>query len=332
MQGPLNVFRSGHLSPAEVFQWLLDLRGHPNNPESGFDVTTVFRARIGKRDDFYFAGVNVENADHRLSTHGEEGAIAAAVTGLGKEAELVEGWVMGAPRGLKPTDNNPFVHNFASCCGKCRQQLAGLASPDMPVYEFALSGQSQAVRLGDTLPRLFSFRNFIAEAIPAADALALAPTPAQVAHRVMRAGPQTLTQIAQWLRDLDSIDHASKISQSAVLRLDNGAYVAGTKVEEAAFVSISAPQAAVAIAHAQFGPCKVKEAWVFTKGRDGKELQPGQFGTLPMSGLQTLLQVATSPDIPLHYIAADGHVIDTTLMGAARLAPTSARPLQNYIL
>jgi cytidine deaminase len=325
----LKVFRSGHQTSDSIYQWLLELRSQALTPESGFAVSTVFRAKLGDRDDFYFAGVNAESCDHRLSTHGEEGAIAAAMTGLGRHAELVEGWVMGAPANIKPNDISPFTGSFASCCGKCRQQLAGLAAPQMPIHEMALNGQSQTVTLGESLPRPFSFRNFSAP-VATNTVTSPAPEPTHIAERLIRQRPQDTHAISQWLRELDSVDEASKISQSIVLRLDNGAYVAGVKVEEAAFVSISAAQAAVAITLAEFGPCHVEEAWVFTKGRDGKELQPRQYGTLPLSGLQTLLQVATSPDIPLHYIAVDGHAIDATLLGAALLAPSSARPLQTY--
>ncbi|MBU6475364.1 MAG: hypothetical protein KGQ70_05315, partial [Alphaproteobacteria bacterium] len=249
-------FRKGRLSQAEMHQWLLDLRDNPHVPESGFCVSSVFRARAGDADDYYFAGVNVENMDHRLSTHGEEGAISGIVTALGKKAEIVEGWVMGAPKGVKAGDKTSAAEAFASCCGKCRQQVAGLAREKAEIHYVSVNGAVETTTVGKFLPELFTFRQFIPGFAKDQNG-GKAPSSAAVQRKLLRKGPLTEREIESWLKSLQSVDYATRISQSVVLKLDNGYYAAGTRVEEAAFVDINAAQAAVAIATAAFGARKV---------------------------------------------------------------------------
>lgn len=323
-------FRKGKLTEQEIHQWLLDLRGNPNVPESGFDVTAVFRAKVNGVDDYYFAGVNVENADHRLGTHGEEGCISNIVTALGKYAEITEGWVMGSPRGLTANDDHPLTDLKCPCCGKCRQQVAGLAGEDVQIHSFSLKGDKDTTTVRAFLPNLFTFRQYIPELVTAQSGNSkVAPTAEEVEKKLIRKGPLSEQEISEWIKELESVDYASKISQSAIIRLSNGYYVAGTKVEEAAFVDISAAQAALAVATSEFGPSpKVEEVWVYTKGREEKALPKNTYGTLPMSALQTLNQVAENVRIPLHYLNDDGIAKTTTLAAAASIAATSARPLQ----
>lgn len=325
----MKSFRKGTLTDQEIHQWLLDLRGNPDVPESGFDVTAVFRAKVDGVDDYYFAGVNVENIDHRLSTHGEEGCISGIVTALGKRAEIVEGWVMGAPRGLKADDDSPFTSMECACCGKCRQQVAGLAREDVKIHSVAMKGNSKTVTVGAFLPDLFTFLQYIPELVkPQTDGGNKAPTAQEVEKKLVRKGPLPDKEIADWLKSLESVDYASKVSQSAVILLENGNYVAGTRVEEAAFVSINATQAAVAVASAAFGPSKVKEVWVYTRGREEKKLAPGTYGTLPMSALQTLHQVAADDEMPVHFLNDKGIAKTTTLSGAAAIAAKTSVPVR----
>ena len=138
----MKVFRKSHtpLTQEDITQWLREMRDTPYVAASGFAVTCVFRAKIGDDDSYYFTGVNVENPDHRLATHGEEGGIAAIATALGKKAEIVEGWVMGAPKDLKVGDDSFLANNCVSCCGKCRQQIAGLAAPSVAIHSISLNG------------------------------------------------------------------------------------------------------------------------------------------------------------------------------------------------
>lgn len=323
----MKSFRKGALSQSDIIQWLRDLRGNPSVPESGFDVTSVFRARCGGDSDYYFGGVNVEISDHRLSTHGEEGSLAGIVTGLGREAEVVEGWIMGAPRGLKPGDASPFSDTLASSCGKCRQQVAGFARPGAPIHSVSLNGNIRTTRVGDCLPDPFTFRQYVAELVDRKETgTAPSPSGAEVEKRLMNKGPLPLPEIRRWMEGLQSVDYASKVSQHLVARLDNGFYVAGTKIEEAAFVSVNAAQSAVALATTEFGERTIEEVWVYTKGRDEKALPSGAYGTLPMSALQTLFQFAVNGRIPVHHLNDGPDIMTLELTEAAKVAPTSKRP------
>jgi cytidine deaminase len=299
-------FKKGKLSAAAIAEWLIELRANAYVPESGFAVTVALRARAGGEEDYYFAGVNVENIDHRLSTHAEEACIAAMVTSLGKQAEIAEVWVMGA-----------------TCCGKCRQQIAGFAGENVKIHYMALKGGGTSTTVGAFLPEAFTLREFSAEKKSAGSGMLSA---AAIENRLFRKAPLTEQQIAAWLREIDSIDYFSKISQAVVLKLDNGAYAAGAKVEDAAFLSMNAVQSALASAVTNFGACAVQETWVYTKGRAGKEIPPDSFGVLTMSALQSLLQMAEHAAIPVNFFAGDGSVARMTLTEAAKTAPTSGKP------
>ncbi len=287
----MNIFRKGRLSEGDIHKWLVGLRPHAYIPESAFAVSVVIRARAGGEDDYYFGGVNVENRDHRLATHGEEGAISAMVTGLGKQAEIVEVWVMGAPLSVKPGDKAPAADAKVSCCGKCRQQIVSLAAEDAKVHYVSLNGESVTTTVGAFLPDAFTPRRFMPEFVATSKAGA-APTAADVEKRLVRKGVLTAAEIESWLKSLESVDFISKVSQSLVVELENGSYVAGTKVEEAAFIDISAAQSAMAVAAGVFGACTVKNVWVYSK--DKKAM-------LPLSSLQVLFEFSRDSALPIHY-------------------------------
>lgn len=319
----MNIFRQTDrpLTDEEIGDWLRDLRGHPYSIESGFDVTAVFRARLGEADTFYFAGVNVENTDHRVSTHGEEGAIAAMVVALGKDAAIVEGWVMGAPRGLEKGTDNPLGDVEVSCCGKCRQQIANFASEDVVIHSVALNGPASTTTMGRYLPDQFTFRQFR----PAAEPGEATPPPArpagQIEQRLIRTGPDLPpAAIRDWLQSLESANAASGTSDAVIMRLANGAHVAGVKIEEAAFQDVNAIQCAAANANAEFGKQPVTELWSYSHGYPS---QPDDaFVTPKLSALQTLLAFATGPDLPIHLFNTSGAQRDVTLEEATRQALT----------
>lgn len=315
----MNIMKDKQLSETDILNWLKALRANAYVPESSFAVSAVFRVRRHDTDDYYFAGVNAENIDHRLSTHAEEGCIAAMVTALGPQAEIMEVWVMGAPKGAQNTNTLP------SCCGKCRQQIAGFAAPDVKVHYLAQDGRSVTTTVGEFLPQVFTFRDYMPDMARAQKA---SPDLAgkDIKERLIREHHMPEKEIFHWLKSLESLDPVSKTSQSIVIKLDNGAYVAGTKIEEAAFISINAAQCAVAVAVSEFGLRKIQEAWVYTKGRDEKTIPQGSISGLTLSALQTLLQCAASDKIPIRFLAGDHSVTDMTLSEAAKLAPTSSHP------
>jgi len=326
----MTAFRSGALSATDIFQWLVDLRAAPHTPESGFNVSAIFRARLGTRDDYYFAGVNVENIDHRLGVHAEESALAAAVTSLGPQARLVEGWLMGAPADVTPSSNSLFTQQKATCCGICLQHLTGVALPDMPVHSVALNNTQETRLMRDLLGAPFTDAQMDTIDQRQSNSPGMLLSDADVTARLTRTGKLEKADIFNWLQELPLIDHASKVSHSAVLRLDNGAYVAGTKVEEAAYIDISPVQAAVAIARAHYGPCKIEEVWSLATGRDGKQLQPDQYMPLPLSNLQVVAENTDNPTLLMHYFTSSGAAQSATLTEATRMMPTTARPYRTY--
>lgn len=277
----MNLYRKSktRLTQEEITQWLIDLRGHPFNPASGFDVTAVFCSQVPNDDTYYyFAGVNVENSDHRLSTHAEEACIAAMVTAFGKNAEIVEGWVMGAPKALKPGSSEPLADNKVSCCGKCRQQIVGLADASVKIHSVSLNGAIESTTVKEFLPNPFSFRQFIAELMDRINTTVgqvlgiTAQSESQISvemksfeQQIIRIHELTEREIFEWLQQLESIDYASLSSHAAVLKLSNGSYVAGINIEEAAFVSINPIQSAIAIANTAYKDVEVTEVWTYSK-------------------------------------------------------------------
>ena len=324
----MNIFRKGQMSDQDIYRWLLDLRAHAHIPQSHFAVAVVFRARCGGEEDYYFGGTNVENMDHHLSTHGEEGAICSLVTALGKSAEIVEGWVIGAPDHIKPGDGSVAAGSIASCCGRCRQQIAGFSAAGTKIHYFSLSGRMETTTVGEFLPQPFTFRQFIPDLV-AIEKTGTAPPAADIEKRLIRKAPLSAAEISDWLKGLESIDYVSKTSQSIVVELDNGFYAAGIKIEEASFSgAVNVARCAMAVATSAFGTQKVLNVWVYTCGRDEKKLPVGSFGTLPMSALQVLFEFAKDETLPVHYLGEDGLVVNKTLITAAEIAPVSHRAFQ----
>lgn len=312
--------KSATLTEEEVVQWLREMRRNPHIPLSGFAVSCIVRASVNGEGGYYFAGVNVENMDNRLSTHGEEGAIAAMTTALGKNAEIEELWVMGAPQGIEVSDIN------VPCCGKCRQQIAGFAAEEVRVHSVALNGDRETATVGALLPDRFTFRHYIDDSA-ARQKGTPAPSSAIVESRLARKEPLTEEAVLQWLKDLEAVDYASKTSQVMVLQLDNGWYVAGVRVEEAAFVSISAAQSAVAVAQAAYAGSRVKKVFVYSSGREEKTLAEDAFLPLPMSDLQVLREVAVMEDIPVVLFARNGRSVNLSLIESATLPLVSRSPV-----
>lgn len=320
----MKSFKKGNFSQSQIYQWLLDLRDNAYVPESHFIVTAVFRAAICGEKNYYFGGVNVENVDHRNSLHGEESAIAGMVTGLGPSVEIIKGWVMGAPIGTQAQDDNDFSKAFITCCGKCRQQISGLVTDDAEIHFVSLTGKVKTTTVKNFLPDHFSFHDMpLISRNPSSTNFT--PSAKSVEKRLMRRGLIDHQEIKSWLNELQSIDYISKVSQSAIIRLDNGFYVAGTKMEEAAFQSLTAPQTALAIATSEFGVKHIEEVFILTQGRDNKKLPPDTYGTLSMSALQTILQTATHNKILIHFFNDNSDVLTLDLHQAAAIAPSGQK-------
>jgi len=289
----MRIFRKGPQSESEIIQWLREIRQNAYVPESHFMVSGIMRAKLGDQEDYYFAGTNVEYPDHRIATHGEEGCISAMITGLGKQAELVEGWVMGAPRDLNVGDDHFLADNKVTCCGKCRQQIVGYAAPEVTVHSVSLNGAMSSTTVGKFLPDAFSFRQFAPElAEGSKDAVALSA--AEVENSLIRTTPQSDEAIFNWLNGLEAADFASQTQDMVVLQLTNGAYVAGVKIEEAAFQSVNPVMCAAAIGNAEFGKIQIDQAFSLSKGPN----VAGEFRKISGVGQEVLEEFTPGKKLP----------------------------------
>ncbi len=313
MAGILNTAET--LSPSALTAWLRDLRKHAYARQSHFLVAAVFRART-PAGIVHVGGANVENPDLTLGTCGEESAMAALVTAYGPEVEILEGWVMGAPADAT-TSQIPCTP-----CGECRQRLAHFAGADAPIHAITLDGATASTAtVGALLPNAFSFRN-LEEGTAKTRAADILHKHSPEAASGLLARHGTLLDTAAllgWLRQLQSDARATKRHQAVILRSNRGAYVAGTRIENAAYPSSTeAAQAAVANLRGIYGPNDtVAEAWVLTRSTTAVE------DPFALSGgeLQVLWEAAGCGNIPLHYGKGDALARSERLQDAMRHAP-----------
>jgi cytidine deaminase len=306
------------LSVAEITAWLLRLRGRPHVPGSHYDVGAVLRVDAGGRTA-YVAGVNVENIDPALSVHGEGAALSAMLAAFGRGARVTEAWVMAAPRALKPGSADPLAHDGGTCCGRCRQHLWEFAAtPDMKVHTVALGGEIRTQAIAALLPEGFSFARFK----PVADAGAEKVDGDTARARLLRMAAPDRAGAFEWLRTLRPVDYASGVSQAMVIVLDNGAAVAGVRMEDSAFTGLTAAQGAVANAVTAFGTFHITHAYVLTHGGG---VPDGAIAPLPLSALQVLREFGSSR-LPLTFFTPAGQAWNINLSAAADTAPSFAKP------
>jgi cytidine deaminase len=242
----MKTYHLGPLTKQEICAWLFELRARAFCPISHYAVAAVGRVRDVSGKDVYLAGVNVENGDHRLSTHAEEGVLSAMIAGMGAGARLEEIWAAAAPDHLGPGADHPLARACPSYCGKCRQQIAGLAAgPDIFLHAVSLHGAVQAQRLSALLPGVMTLENLDGpgakkESVRAFDAALLA-----------RGADVDEKMAAEWLSNLSAHAPISGKGRAAVLAFSSGLAAAGAEIEDAAFLSINACQAALAVAAVQ---------------------------------------------------------------------------------
>ena len=124
---------------------------------------------------------------------------------------------------------------------------------------------------------------------------------------------------------MQSIDYASGLDHIVILRLTNGAYVAGVKVENGAYVGTSAMQSALANAVTTYGSVDVAE--VYSRGHRIGAAEDLVY-PVALSGLQGLNEfVTTDPKkIPVTMFTASGDSITIGLGQAAGLPTSFAHP------
>jgi cytidine deaminase len=106
-------------------------------PYSRFRVGASLRAASGR----LYAGCNVENSAYPVGQCAEATAIGAMVAA--GDRHIVE--VVVVTEGAEP----------CSPCGRCRQQLAEFARPDVPVHLCGPEGVRLTTTLGELLPLAF---------------------------------------------------------------------------------------------------------------------------------------------------------------------------------
>jgi hypothetical protein len=174
------------------------------------------------------------------------------VTALGPAVQLHELWTIAGPRVLDETSDHPLAKHHPSCCGKCRQQIAGFAiAPNMPVHALSLKGDYKTTTVAEFLPHGFTFKDIYADfTLPAAIPVEQVLTLPQVEQKLCGAAPENNQQSLQWLGNLRGFNPVTQQSRPLLLSFTNGQAAAGVMIEDAAFISISPAQAALAIAYA----------------------------------------------------------------------------------
>jgi cytidine deaminase len=107
-------------------------------PYSRFRVGACLRAASGR----LHAGCNVENSAYPVGQCAEATAIGTMVAA--GDRKIVE--VVVVTEGSE----------LCSPCGRCRQQLAEFARPDVPIHLAGPEGVRRTVTLGELLPLAFS--------------------------------------------------------------------------------------------------------------------------------------------------------------------------------
>jgi cytidine deaminase len=122
---------------SRLFEVALRARLAAHAPYSRFQVGAALLADDGT----LYAGCNVENASYGLTVCAERNAIAAAVL-AGRRVRALAIAVDSAV----PTPP----------CGACRQVLAELSSPALPIRSRTVAGAETAWTLGELLPAAFT--------------------------------------------------------------------------------------------------------------------------------------------------------------------------------
>lgn len=259
MQAPANMrITDTPMSQQQIYEWMLQMRHSAYTPGSSFQVCSVVRVEDNQGRQHYFAGVNTESAEERLSIHGEEGAISAAFTAFGP-VEISEIWTLGASQGLEPQSQDAQVEIPCYCCGKCCQQLT-IMPPQAAVHNFALNGEVETMTASQQLAKEFGYRNFKPSVLqdlvkpPSLKADDLA------AKLVRPAKAMTPEKIQQWMQELQSVNYNRPTNHVSIIQRGDKLY-AGVEIQDAAYIGISATQAAVTISQADAPQAQISRLW-----------------------------------------------------------------------
>lgn len=208
---------------------------------------------------------------------------------------------MGAPKGMESSDIACYP------CGECRQRIAQYTAPNAPIHMMGLNGKKLDTQTRDELlPNAFSFRDLEHNG-QAGDIPQLAPV-RHITDRLFREPEKKLTddEVFAWLRGLRADVRVSQYNEMTVWRLANGAYVAGVKVENAAYPSsTNVMAAAAAVMNTRYGRLPVQEVWAYGFHNDAGQREDAHYVPSGAS-LQIMHQFAASPQLRVHRFNREG--------------------------
>jgi cytidine deaminase len=131
----------------QLLQCAMIARKHAYAPYSQFAVGAALLAS----DDTVYVGCNIENASYGASNCAERTALFSAIT-AGEQAGSFRALVVIADT----------AHEI-SPCGICRQVLAELCPPEMPVLMANLKGARRTTTAGQLMPFAFDRQQLLSE-------------------------------------------------------------------------------------------------------------------------------------------------------------------------
>lgn len=340
--------QESHDLQSQIHKLLMDQRSHSHVVNSNFSVTAVGRINYQGKD-LYCVSSNGEYLNHRTSTHGEEGVMAIMHTALGKSAQLTGLWVMGGVIGTQP--GSEAANLLVTCCGKCRQQICSCANADVPVTSVSINGNVQQTTVGEFLPQSFGFKDFDVKDLQPSRLNYSSFSVADLEKRVVCQGVALSdAEIFDWLNSLEAVDHANKKEEMVVIQVAENTYVAGVSIQEAAYISINAMQAALSNARTAFGEFEVQRVWSRTKDNGLTESASStisfpapamisqfeafknsantisqRFSPLNGSSLEALREFSTNTNAPITLFNDNGLTATYSFNNAARFIPSSKK-------
>ena len=237
------------LNEDSVKDRLYPVRSLSSAPNSNFSVGAVFNIE-GLGRSLYIRAANFEvtkkagkrtNLKAGMCAENTVLAISSVIFGPGSQA--IKAWVIGAPK-----DSNDKVP--CTPCGNCRQTIkhfvAGGDKGDIAIVNvFADKSVHDNYTAKELLKEGFDFGD--RKNIHNANSNIII-TDQEINDRLTRKGDLKSREIFNWARQLNGDRIATEENDRIILKLSNGAYVAGVNFENAAFpVSTGAGQSAVAI-------------------------------------------------------------------------------------
>lgn len=299
------------LSQDTIFKMLTDVRNNALAPFSNYKVGAVVEVSLSENLYFYTSGVNVEDHSHnRLSLHGEQNALANAITLLGGHTEFSSLWVMAAAVDAVP-DPNQIA---GKSCGHCRQIMVSLAQPGAQIYAVTLDGRFTSP------PDNFEAGQFLPDPFSEKDLNPQSPnsnlhTSSINFHRELQAwevfnqsNKLSADKIKEYLQRLSPhiINQNFQTSPitACIARCNNGYYAPGVLMQDVAFLTTDAIYAVIGNAVRRFGGENLRFDEMHIISNDS---QPGQFTSAEIESLT--FGGYTHDQTMVHFYTPDQHTV-----------------------